>query len=889
MKKKLTIILALITLLATSALVSSQGIETPLEPLVLPPQAAETSLPIGEKPKPGFVEFSSSPTIEEPLEPLVPPTQPAETSGLIGETPKLWFVEFSSPPTVEGTSPKVLKGEKDAFRAETKKAGMKYTERFVFNTLWNGLSIKIEPGELVKLTHIAGVKALYPVNRASLPDSPPSAAPELQYALAMTGADIAQSELGYTGKGIRVAVMDSGIDYHHPDLGGGFGRGFRVRKGWDFVGDNYDGTNNLDPDPDPDPDDCMGHGTHVAGIIGACAAGPDGVTGVAPGVTFGAYKVFGCSGYTWDDIMIAAMERALADDMDILNMSIGEAFGWPQYPIAQASDRLVKLGMVVVAAIGNSGADGAYSCAAPGVGEKVIGVASFDNTNAEQRIFTVGGWWIRYLPMRGSVLPPTSGTHEIVYVGRACDVDPPIPAGSLTGKVALIERGTCTFREKAENAISAGAEAVVVYNNGPGIFAGTLTPPLDVDVPVVGISQADGWFIKSLSPVNMTWTDIVGDFPTPNGGLISSFSSYGLAPDLTLKPDIGAPGGNIYSTYPLELGGYATLGGTSMASPHVAGAVALLLEAKPYFSPQAVRSILQNSADPAIWSLNTSYGLLEPVHRQGAGLLDIDDAILATTWIEPGKLSLGESEAGPSKHKLTIQNLGHSAVTYDLSYVSAVATRGTWASTWPGGPPPLNFWQTYETVDFSTDSVKVPAGKTKSVQVTITPPTGPDQGQYGGYIVFTPQGGGQVFRVPYAGFVGDYQSLPVLKANPFSLPILPPGSDGDYTFTMNNDDLPLTWVNLAHQVRKLEMKVFDANSGKTWHWAYKLDYLPRCQNFNYAFVFPWDGLTMKGNKVTVVPDGQYIIKLSVLKALGDKNNPDHWETWDSPVITIDRP
>ena len=113
----------------------------------------------------------------------------------------------------------------------------------------------------------------------------------------MTGADIAQSRLGYTGRGIHVAVIDSGIDYDHPDLGGCFGRGCRVTSGYDLVGDDYD-EEESDPNwqpvphPDADPDDCAGHGTHVAGIIGANG----GIRGVAPDVTFSSYRVFGCAG-----------------------------------------------------------------------------------------------------------------------------------------------------------------------------------------------------------------------------------------------------------------------------------------------------------------------------------------------------------------------------------------------------------------------------------------------------------------------------------------------------------------------------------------------------------------------------------------------------------------
>src|SRR5213075_1592787 len=145
------------------------------------------------------------------------------------------------------------------------------------------------------------------------------------------------------------------------------GPGCRVAFGTDLVGDAYN-ANDADPiiTPDNDPDDCAGHGTHVAGIIGANGA----VKGVAPGVTFGAYRVFGCVGSTSDDVMIAAMERALADGMQVLNMSIGSAYEWPNAPTAMAASRLVNKGMVVVAAIGNDGASGLYSASAPGLGDK---------------------------------------------------------------------------------------------------------------------------------------------------------------------------------------------------------------------------------------------------------------------------------------------------------------------------------------------------------------------------------------------------------------------------------------------------------------------------------------------------------------------------------------
>ena len=259
----------------------------------------------------------------------------------------------------------------------------------------------------------------------------------------MTQADIAQNELGLTGQGVRVAIMDTGIDYDHPDLGGCFGPGCRVEQGWDFVGDAYNNdsssaTYNPVATPDAFPDDCNGHGTHVAGIVGASG----GVTGVAPGVTFAAYRVFGCEGSTSSDIMIAAMERALQDGADVLNMSIGSSFQWPNYPTAQAADRLVNKGVVVVASAGNSGANGPWATSAPSIGKKVISVASFNNLTLKSPVFTVSpdDRKVAFGNATAAAPTPFSGSHLMARTGTTTTVDDGcavLPAGSLTGRVRL--------------------------------------------------------------------------------------------------------------------------------------------------------------------------------------------------------------------------------------------------------------------------------------------------------------------------------------------------------------------------------------------------------------------------------------------------------------------
>jgi minor extracellular serine protease Vpr len=840
----------------------------------------------------------------------------------------LYFVELASPPTADGTELASVKADKAAFKAAAKKAGLNFKERVSYDTLFNGLSIEASPATRAAIGKLDGVKAVWPVLTVPMPDGA-EADPELANAIQMTGADIAQNELGLSGEGVRVAVMDTGLDYDHAALGGtgtdadpnsddatlnGFPNG-RVVTGWDFVGNAFnastsDLTYNPTPTPDPDPDDCQGHGTHVSGIVGANGA----VKGVAPGVTFGAYRVFGCNGSTTSDIMLAAMERALADDMDILNMSIGSSFmTWPQYPTAAGADRLVRNGMTVVASIGNSGADGVWSAGAPGVGRKVIGVASVDNTKVLVRSFTVSpdNKAIGYQAGGGSTIP-TSGTFPMARTGTktsTADACTALPAGSLTGNVALVRRGGCDFVVKEANVRDAGAVAVVLYNNQD---TGLLSPVAIANFPVVFINRPDGELINdrlAAGPVDLTWTDQLTETANPTAGQASSFTSYGLTAELDVKPDVAAPGGFIRSTYPLEKGGFATISGTSMASPHVAGAAALILEARPKTNPNEMRTILQNSADPFRWFGSAAF--LEPVHRQGAGLVDIDDTILSTTTVEPGKLALGESQAGAQTRTLTVTNRSASDITYALSNVNGVGTAGTF--------PALGFFLNWPTVTFSQagapiTSITVPANGSASFDATIAPDADPDDANtvYGGWIVLT--GSGKTYRVPFAGYLGDYQGITILAAGAEGkfptigrltgtasatdlTPVHTPVAAGA-VFTMQGTNVPYVLAHFAHQVRTVRIELYNASTNALVGLAATDAYrernsrrtgLTNASTSDVYMPFALDGTVKKGNGRATVADGSYYAVLSVQKALGDSANPAHWETWTSAPFTIDRP
>jgi minor extracellular serine protease Vpr len=876
----------------------------------------------------------------------------APIGGAANETATKWFVELSSPPAVKGTSKATLKAERDAFKANAAADGIKLTERYSYDSLWNGLSVSVAPTQVAGLRSVPGVKAVYPVETLSLPpsESAGNSSIDLKNAVGLTGADIAQTELGLDGSGVTIAIMDSGLDYTLPEFGGCFGPGCKVRGGFDLVGDTYNATPGPAfqpvPHPDADPLPCdpnvadraevlgagasdAAHGTHVAGIAAADGRGhtADGeVVGVAPGAQLLAYRVFGCNGGTDSDVMVHAMELALADHADILNMSIGAAFtNWPQYPTAVAADNLANAGVTVVASIGNSGVNFGqlWSAGAPGVGRNVIGVASFDNRKATLPAFQVGSALYTYNRASGSLATvPQSGSAELVATGTPTTPNDGCVAplsSSLAGKIALIRRGVCGFYNKAINAQRAGAIGVVLYNNAAGALSPTVAPvPAGLEpvtIPVAAITAADGASIFGglAADHTLTWTDQVLETPLATAGLISDFSSFGTDAELGLKPDLGGPGGQIYSTWPhQQFGGHNTISGTSMAAPHIAGLAALILQAKDkQISPAMVRTLLMNTALPKAVNIAPSSGLLEPTWRQGAGLAQVVNAVTTPAWVTPDKFSLGEGTGGASQ--LTVTNGGTVPVTYDLSEVT---TMGTGPSTAAGAVYPFNFAYLVgtDTATFSSPSVTVPGGGSATVNVNIQAGAWRDKSLYGGYVVLTPRGGGVTLRVPYVGFFGDYQSLPVLTGANCGLPavfqIRAGSTDGclgpgisrlgapGATFTLQGSDFPILLFHLNHQVRRLNIQVFKADGSPVhpvFNYVTQQEFLGRNSAANTFFEFDWDGTRSQdngggnGDHRKAVPNGRYILKLSVLKALGNASNSADWETFTTPPITLARP
>lgn len=280
---------------------------------------------------------------------------------------------------------------------------------------------------------------------------------------------------GFTGKGIRVAVVDSGIDYTHPALGGCFGEGCLVSYGWDLVGDNYAPPGELEPDADP-YDGCVGHGTQAAGII-ATQPNELGFTGAAPDVTLGAYRAWGCSGATTNDVLLAAFNRAYEDGSDIISCSAGYYTGWSTDPWGIAASRIVDNGVPVIVSAGNSGREGIFNHASPATGIGVASIGSVDN-EVMPLLQTKGSFtFTNSTEEFGFLSGSTAFSENLTLPLWSVSLDPeasndacsPLPEDTpdLSDKLVLLrvsDTSVCGSWQQGENLVAKGAQYLMYYS-----------------------------------------------------------------------------------------------------------------------------------------------------------------------------------------------------------------------------------------------------------------------------------------------------------------------------------------------------------------------------------------------------------------------------------------
>lgn len=445
-----------------------------------------------------------------------------------------------------------------------------------------------------------------------------------------------------TGKGVVVAILDTGVDYTHPDLGGTIGLGQKIMKGYDFV------------DNDDDPMDKDGHGTEVAGIIAA-----DGrLKGIAPEASILAYRIVDARGSVKSSDLVRALEKAVADGAEVVNLSLGT--NEEIEVVSQAVRNVVKSGVVVVAATGNSGGQ-AFGEPAGRRGVIAVG-ASLNNVSSPRDaevIVNPGGFELVAYIMNGSKPASNGVTGNLVYVKYARKTD--VNSLDLRGAVALAERGgevgeLVYFSEKEANVATKGAVGLIVYNSEGGLFLGNLIGPqnppgYEPKTPVVSIANQDGVYLRdSLNKGDKIEATILTSYRSAQLGAdrVAFFSSKGPVSPFYIKPDIVAPGVGINTTD--IKGEYAVKDGTSFSAPHVTGAAALLLQAHPGLTPEEVVGILA----PTSKVMNDRWRNLIPSFTQGSGRLDVLSAVTSPLALDPYQLVFHVSSSQPN-HTRTVK------------------------------------------------------------------------------------------------------------------------------------------------------------------------------------------------------------------------------------------
>ena len=549
----------------------------------------------------------------------------------------------------------------DALISQINSSGIEAIVLSRYTKALNGFMARVTFNDLQTLRSLPGVKSVARAPEHSIDLSSPGVPITADLVQALDGVVI-------PGFGIRVAIIDTGIDYTHQVFDGsgtpsaytnnnpniieaGTFPTLKVIGGYDFAGTNYDAGSDdplkYTPAPDLDPLDENGHGTHVASITAGEDAGFG--NGVAYGASLYALKVFGADGTT--NLVVDAIEWAMDPDqdgsvddhVDVINMSLGSSFGPAiaddaEYLAVEAAN---AAGVFVVASSGNAG-NVNYVTGSPANTDSALSVAS-STTGSLTAPYIAYGTDTK-IPYTPSDNPFTDAINaelvDVVDIGDSTGFlcyTTGLTADSLSGKIALIQRGgstttfSCSFALKINNAATLGADAAIIYNNAAGSF-GMATG--NSTLPAGSITQSDGLILKGLpagTMVVMGPDSLVTSFTSATpANTISAFSSRGpRGYDSMLKPEITAPGSDIFAA---QMGsGYlgVSLSGTSMAAPYVAGVAALMKQAHPTWTNEQIKAAL----------MNTAVDLADPVSsqipRQGAGKVN-SFAALSTNVVAIG-------------------------------------------------------------------------------------------------------------------------------------------------------------------------------------------------------------------------------------------------------------
>ena len=597
--------------------------------------------------------------------------------------------------------------------------------RYQFTYLSNAISVNVPFGKLSEIAELDGVKTVFlmPVYEACVVSDPATST-----AGSMIGLPSVWADLGYKGEGMKIAIVDTGLDLDHPSFADApvltdssltladieavmdklnasklypaasaedLYYSEKVPFAFNYVDENLKASHDYDDQGD--------HGSHVAGIAAANAIDSTAVVGVAPEAQVYVMKVFGANGGAYQDDLMAAIEDALLLDVDVINMSLGATSGFSSedpeidaiYGRVEYFDTVLTIsaGNETQSSYGNmwgtnqnptSHPDSAV-VSSPSTWGGALSIASAENSHVLTTYMTVGDDIYAYYDALGLYTTFRSlAGEEIEYVmipglGEASDFE----GLDVAGKIAVISRGTINFSLKLYNAEQAGAAGVIIYNNEPGIIYlqmanedGSLNDGISGEVPCVAVSQAVGQALAAAETKKLVIASEDGPAPSETAGQMSDFSSWGVTPSLELKPEITAIGGNMYSCY--DNGEYGLMSGTSMSAPQLAGAAALVLQYLEEQYPDladaeerdVAHALLMSTAVPVIASASN---VEASPRQQGAGLVDTAAAVTAEAYLAvPGedrpKAELGDDPDmnGVYRFFFDIRNLSDEEQAYEL-------------------------------------------------------------------------------------------------------------------------------------------------------------------------------------------------------------------------------
>jgi uncharacterized repeat protein (TIGR02543 family) len=850
-----------------------------------------------------------------------------------------------------------------------------YTDAF------NGVALTLPGNQVEELAKNAEVASVWPVVEYTTSESgTPSQTAELgslgkpTTGLTLLGLDKLQAE-GHTGiikegpragQKVKVGVLDTGIDYNHPDLyevthdanGNLYG-------GHDFVNSIVDAQGNIKFIDDLDPMETIypdwvkqkaeqnpayapagadyksyitAHGTHVSGTIAANTTNNNDIysaNGVAPDVELHGYRVLGPSGSGSSESVIGGIDQSVKDQMDVINLSLGNTTNDPFYPTSIAINNATLAGVVCSISAGNSG-PGIATVGSPGTSPLAITVGA-SSIPAEIPVMTIQNGNTSYPArlfgksfadaddaLKGQTLPIVD-----VGAGRAVDYE----GKDVKDKVVLVQRGGEFMQTKIVTAHDAGAKAMIIWDNQDDTETqGYIPSYLGVKqdhVYSISLTQAQGQALRNAIKVDpdtasVTFPEHLDAPVLKKGDELANFSSTGPVRDWTIKPDVVAPGVDILSTVPYDIWtpqegvnphdyqySYEAMSGTSMAAPHTTGVIALVLAAHPEYTPADVKAVLMNTAK----DINTDSKTYS-VYQVGAGRIDpkraiqsdvkiqvldkartVESGVLAQVDHLTGNMFFGFKGRGDgatngsddvvSSKEFQVVNQGVSSKTFKVSteFLSTKFAQSNKVGSETGNDVSVDFTNGGEKVT----NIQVDGNSTTKSTATITVPSNALDGAYEGYIhLVNTADASETYRIPFTIVVAE-KGIDSFKV---AIKATKVGGISAYTFSVNNEmdnfylvlkDKDGKYIGLANTLNSAS----DISPGVQYG-----PYLTLFNGWYFPFTKDYDGTydaSGISNELTVLQEGAYSLEMIATDKVGKhyKAEDTVYVDGQAPTMTMD--